>query len=267
MENHPCFNKDAVLNSVRIHLPVADECNIRCNYCYRFIGCNTLKCPGATQKILTPSEAENKLRKYSREYSEIAVVGIAGPGDPLASFSKTKKTFEMVRSLLPETILCLSTNGLLITNYIKDILELGIKYVTVTKNAFSPEVADSIYGYINFNNEKNSGIDICSEFLKLQIEGIKELIKNGITVKVNTVLLPGINEKEIRLIAKEVSELKVYTMNIIPWLKIEGSHYDKIGMAEPTHEMVCEARKRASEHMNLMKHCKRCRSDAAGYLD
>lgn len=38
LQNHPCYNKAASANWGRLHLPVAPNCNIQCNYCNRKYG-------------------------------------------------------------------------------------------------------------------------------------------------------------------------------------------------------------------------------------
>ncbi len=64
------------------------------------------------------------------------VVGIAGPGDPLAN-PKTFETFELVKKEFPEMHLCLSTNGLLLTEHLDRLVNLGVHSVTVTINALT----------------------------------------------------------------------------------------------------------------------------------
>ncbi len=39
INNHPCFNVHAKGSCGRVHLPVAPDCNIKCNYCNRKYDC------------------------------------------------------------------------------------------------------------------------------------------------------------------------------------------------------------------------------------
>ena len=43
---HPCFNKEAAHTFGRIHLAVAPECNIQCNFCLREFDCINESRPG-----------------------------------------------------------------------------------------------------------------------------------------------------------------------------------------------------------------------------
>ena len=59
LSKHPCFN-DAVRHQFgRIHLPVAPDCNIQCNFCDRRFNCVNESRPGVTTSVLTPPEVEN----------------------------------------------------------------------------------------------------------------------------------------------------------------------------------------------------------------
>ncbi len=49
LQNHPCYNKAASANWGRLHLPVAPNCNIQCNYCNRKYDCANENRPGVTQ--------------------------------------------------------------------------------------------------------------------------------------------------------------------------------------------------------------------------
>ena len=42
----------------------------------------------------------------------IAVMGIAGPGDPFANPEETMETLRLVRERFPKMMLCVATNGL-----------------------------------------------------------------------------------------------------------------------------------------------------------
>ena len=63
LQNHPCYNKAASANWGRLHLPVAPNCNIQCNYCNRKYDCANENRPGVTQHVYTPQEAAAFVRK------------------------------------------------------------------------------------------------------------------------------------------------------------------------------------------------------------
>ena len=92
LNNHPCFNKGASVNWGRVHLPVAPNCNIQCNFCNRMYDCANENRPGVTQKVYTPDEAVAYLEKLFKDRQDISVIGIAGPGDPMCDADKTLPT-------------------------------------------------------------------------------------------------------------------------------------------------------------------------------
>jgi nitrogen fixation protein NifB len=119
--DHPCFGGDHS-KAGRIHLPVAPGCNIKCGFCERKFDCANESRPGVTSRVLTPEQAVERVRlvKLHMERqggAQLKVVGIAGPGDPLAN-PRTFETFRLVREAFPEMTLCLSTNGLLLPDNI-----------------------------------------------------------------------------------------------------------------------------------------------------
>ena len=50
--------------------------------------------------------------KVLEKEPRISVAGIAGPGDPFANAEETLATMRLIRQKYPETLLCLSSNGL-----------------------------------------------------------------------------------------------------------------------------------------------------------
>ena len=113
---HPCFNGCGGKFS-RIHLPVAPGCNLQCNYCVRKFDCPNESRPGVTASVLTPREGLDRFRRVKQEVRHLTVVGIAGPGDTLANFERTRETFRLIRGEDPDITLCLSTNGLVLLKY------------------------------------------------------------------------------------------------------------------------------------------------------
>ena len=98
IQGHPCFGGNHHKNG-RMHLAVAPKCNITCGYCSRKHDCANESRPGVTSRLLTPAEAITKVREVMASPVVgpiIKVIGIAGPGDPLAN-EETFETFELVK--------------------------------------------------------------------------------------------------------------------------------------------------------------------------
>ena len=262
--NHPCFNDKAKHIFGRVHLPVAPDCNIQCNFCNRKYDCVNESRPGVTSALLSPYQALHYLEYVIEKNPAISVVGIAGPGDPFANAEETMKTLELIREKYPEIILCLSTNGLNINPYIERIAELNVSHVTITVNAVDFEVGVKIYSWIRYQKKiynPDKGFEI---LLDNQLKAISSLKERGVAVKVNSVIIPGINDHHLENVAKRVSKLGADIMNCIPYYTTKGTVFENI--KEPFPESVLEIREKASKYISQMRHCVRCRADAVGLL-
>lgn len=259
---HPCFTASGHGRFGRIHLPVAPNCNIQCNYCDRRFDCVNESRPGITSKILTPAEAVDRVRLLLEKNRNITVIGIAGPGDPLAN-EQTFVTLQMLNREFPDIILCLSTNGLVLTERLQDIIRCGVQTITVTINAIRIQTALKIYKWIYFRGKAYKNDDRASILLSQQWRGVNNAIDAGLTVKVNTVYCSGINDEDIPLIAQECSYLGVDVMNIIPLIP----QADFSNLTPVSQDMLHEMRLRCSQHINIMTHCRQCRADACGSLN
>ncbi len=93
-KEHPCFGP-CKQNKGRIHLPVAPGCNIECRFCDRKINEDEQR-PGVTSTVLEPEEAAHFIDLALEKCPEITVVGIAGPGDTLAT-DRALKTFRLIK--------------------------------------------------------------------------------------------------------------------------------------------------------------------------
>ncbi len=262
--NHPCFNAKARHKFGRVHLPVAPRCNIQCKYCDRKYDCVNESRPGVTSAVLTPKQAMVYLDYVFEKTENISVVGIAGPGDPFANPQETMETLNLVREKYPDIILCLATNGLGIGPYIDELSRINVGHVTITLNAVDPVVGTQIYSFIRYGKKVLSPQNGFGLLLEKQLEAIKKLKEKGIATKVNTVILPGINEDHIEAVAQKISELGVDIMNCIPFYPNAGSAFGHL--EEPSKESVKRIRKTAGQHILQMVHCARCRADAVGIL-
>lgn len=261
---HPCFDKVAKMKYARVHIPIAPKCNVQCTYCNRKYDCVNESRPGITSSVLNPYQSLNYIRAISAKIKNISTIGIAGPGDAFAEPEKTLESIRLIKNEFPEKIFCLSSNGLNILPYIDEIEELGVTHVTLTVNSFRVETLAKIYKWIRFNKKVYRGLEAAQIMLTQQTEALKALAKKNITVKVNAVIIPGVNDNEMEEVAKTISELGVATMNCIPLIPAEGS--DLENSPKPTRESVRNIIHTIRQYIKPMTHCARCRADAAGML-
>lgn len=264
LENHPCFNVKSHRTYGRVHLPVAPRCNIQCKFCNRKFDCVNESRPGVTSGILTPHQALAYLAEVFREKQNISVVGIAGPGDPFANPIETLETLELVRKKYPEVMLCIATNGLNLLPYLDDLARLRVSHVTVTVNAVDSKIASRIYSWVRHNRRILHAETGAKILLENQIAGIRGLKEKGIIVKINSIILPGINDDHMEEIAGKMSEMEIDILNCVPYYPNQGSAFED--MEEPSKAMVESIRTRAGKYVKQMRHCTRCRADAVGML-
>ena len=256
-ETHPCFGNHSATTG-RIHLPVCPGCNLSCRFCERSIN-TTENRPGVTSTVLKPAEAVPVLRKALEICPEITVAGIAGPGDTLAT-DYAIETLKLIREEFPRLTRCMSTNGLLLDERAEELIEAGIDSLTVTVNAVDPEIEAQLNDYIIYHGKKIEGVEGAKILIKNQLAGIRKIAAAGITVKVNTVLVPEINLKHIEQIAYAVAEAGAEKYNIIPLIPTAKLKDAKA----PDCMQIDEARRAAGKYIELFLHCNHCRADAAG---
>ncbi|MDR2184918.1 MAG: radical SAM protein [Treponema sp.] len=262
--SHPCFNGCGGKNT-RIHLPVAPSCNIQCNYCVRKYDCLNESRPGITSKILSPEEAVNRYLAAKKRLGNIDVAGIAGPGDALAEFEKTRETFLRLRETGDPVTFCLSTNGLALPLYAEELAGLGVSHVTVTVNAVDPAIGKRIYRYVEFQGKRLTGEAAAALLLANQMEGIPLLTELGIVCKVNIVMIKGINDAHIPAVVEKVRALGAGLTNIMQLIPVKGSLFEHIPLI--SHAEITEMREKCGGILPQMYHCRQCRADAVGTLD
>jgi nitrogen fixation protein NifB len=262
MANHPCFSEAAHKGAGRIHLPVAPECNIQCGYCVRKFDCVNESRPGVSSVVLTAQEAIERVEAVIERTGDIAAIGIAGPGDPLAN-EATFETLGLVRRYYPTRIGCISTNGLALPDRVTDLVAAGVRSITVTINAVMPETAAEVYLWVSGpDGEKLRGIEAGRYLLDRQWEGLRLACEAGLVVKVNSVLIPGINDIELPAVAHLAAEYGAHKHNILPLIPQNKFR----GFTPPTPAQIHEARAACGEYLSQMTHCKQCRADACGII-
>lgn len=165
-----------------MRISITDRCNLRCRYCMPD-GIKSIP----MEKILTLEE----IAEVCQIASELGITKfkVTG-GEPLVR----KGCIELIHMLkaLPNTEqVTLTTNGILLAVYAKELKEAGIDGVNVSLDTLCAEKFAEITGY---------------DRLKDVLEGIRTAHALGLKVKINTVLQKGVNEGEweaLLQIAKE----------------------------------------------------------------
>jgi nitrogen fixation protein NifB len=268
IKNHPCYSEEAHHHYARMHVAVAPACNIQCNYCNRKYDCSNESRPGVVSKRLTPEQAAKKVLAVASAIPQMTVLGIAGPGDPLANPDKTFRTFEMVAAEAPDIKLCLSTNGLMLPDQIDRIVALKIDHVTITINMIDPEIGARIYPWVYYKVRKYTGIEASQMLSERQLLGLEMLTARGILCKVNSVMIPGINDRHLVEVNRAVKQRGAFLHNIMPLISApeHGTVFGLSGQRGPTAQELKALQDDCQNEMQMMRHCRQCRADAVGML-
>ena len=197
-----------------------------------------------------------------RRDAHLSVVGIAGPGEPLCNV-ETLETLRLVRSSFPDLMLCLSTNGFLLPLYVQRLCDLGLGTITVTVNAVDAGVGEKIYAFLRHNGGQLSGRAAAEALLENQLTGIREAARGGLIVKINSVLIPGVNDHgHLEQVARAAKRLGAYMQNITPLIPLGRFRH----LRAPSCEELRQTRARCEQTILQFRLCEQCPADAVGPL-
>ena len=258
---HPCFSVTAEGHARhgRLHLPVSPGCNIACRFCKRDYRNRHDNRPGVSNRILTPEDALETVHRALELCPAINVVGIAGPGDTLVT-DYAIRTFKLVHEAYPHLINCVSTNGLLLAEKAEQLIAAGVRTITVTVNAVEPDILKQICSSISYEHHHLVGDAAAQRLIANQLLGIRTAIELGAVVKINTVLVPGVNEHHVGEVARVTAEVGASLINVIPLIP----QHELADVPVPTARQQERARDDASKYLTVFSHCQRCRADACG---
>lgn len=268
VHNHPCYSEEAHHYFARMHVAVAPACNIQCHYCNRKYDCANESRPGVVSELLTPDEAVMKTKAVAANIPQMTVLGIAGPGDPLANPERTFDTFRQLSEQAPDIKLCVSTNGLALPDSVEELAKHNIDHVTITINTVDPKIGAQIYPWIYWNNRRIHGEKGAKILIEQQQKGLEMLVAKGILVKVNSVMIPGVNDVHLKEVSRIVKEKGAFLHNVMPLIAEaeHGTFYGVMGQRGPSAEELQDLQDDCAGDMNMMRHCRQCRADAVGLL-
>lgn len=198
-----------------LRISITDRCNFRCTYCMPD------NRPGAypeTAGKMSPTEIEGIARVFcSLGITKIRITG----GEPFVR----KDVGEIISrlSVLPSK-LTLTTNGVYIDRFMKDIQKAGISSVNVSLDAMDKETFRIVAQRDMFDQVMTN---------------IRLLLEAGIHVKVNMVVLKGENEQQVPEFVAWTEKLPLHVRFIeyMPFTKNEWDHR-KVVSAEEIRSMI-----------------------------
>jgi cyclic pyranopterin phosphate synthase len=163
-----------------LRLSITDRCNLRCRYCMPEEGVPLID----HEQLLTYEEILEVVRVFVR--NGISKVRLTG-GEPLVR----KGIVDLIRGIKGiEGIkdLSLTTNGVLLGEYAKDLAKAGLCRINISLDTLQPER----FAYITRRDK-----------FKEVWAGIEAALRHGLSpVKINVVVIQGFNDDEIQAFAR-----------------------------------------------------------------
>ena len=183
-----------------IRISVTRECNLDCFYCHREGE------PSQTSTEMTPEEIQ-RIVNIAASFG-IRKVKLTG-GEPLLR-EDILEIVKRIEDTLGVEEVSMTTNGLLLAGYAERLKEAGLARVNVSLDTSKPEKFKQI-----------TGLDALEEVIR----GIEGASKAGLNpVKVNMVLLKGVNEDEVTSMIRLAREKNI----ILQIIELESPDEDEL---------------------------------------
>ena len=170
-----------------LRVSVTDRCNLRCIYCHCLDDCEYIN----RREILRFEEIQRIVRLFAE--CGISKVRLTG-GEPLIR----RNVIELVRELAVVSNiedLALTTNGVLLEQMAEQLKAAGLMRVNVSLDSVQRD-----------SYKRITGFDVLGNVMA----GIRKAIEVGLVpVRINTIILKGINESDIFALAKLSVEMPV----------------------------------------------------------
>jgi nitrogen fixation protein NifB len=194
--------------------------------------------------------------------TNLKIIGIAGPGDP---FSEPDKLFTFIRQCRESFgytyEFCISTNGLVLYKYLDLLRRFNVNFITLTINSLNPDTIVELVEFVKLGRTVYRGKEAAKRLLAGQLKSLQGLVKAGIRCKVNTVIVPDVNQYEISDLTNKIKEIGVEKGNLIPLLPVKGTKYEHTqSISIQEYEYIFNT---ANSILNQVTGCKKCRADAA----
>lgn len=183
-----------------LRISITERCNLRCQYCMPEEGV-----------LLSPKEHlmnSHEIIEMAKIFVNLGVTKIrVTGGEPLVR--KDAKEILLGLNKLPVE-LTLTTNALLVNNFIETFHNAGIKSLNVSLDTLRKDRFHAI-------TKRN--------FFTQTLENIQLLIREGFHVKINSVLMKGINDDEICDFINWIKDKPLH-VRFIEFMPFDGNNWD-----------------------------------------
>lgn len=206
-------NFGRIINNLRIS--VTDRCNFRCRYCMPEEGLSWLN----RDELLTFEE-------ITRLVNILAGLGVSKlrltGGEPL--LRKELPVLVAMLSRIPGIHdIALTTNGFFLAEQADDLVRAGLTRINVSMDSMDPQIFSTM---------------VRRDYLHHVLEGLEIVERLSLRpIKVNVVLIRGINDHEIESFAR-LARTKPFVIRFIEFMPIGADDGWSIDKVIPSHEII-----------------------------
>ena len=202
-----------IINNLRIS--VTDRCNFRCRYCMPEEGLSWLK----RDELLTFEEITRLVKILANlGVSKLRLTG----GEPL--LRKELSVLVAMLSRIPGIHdIALTTNGFFLAEQANDLVSAGLTRINVSMDSMDPQIFSMM---------------VRRDYLHNVLEGLEIVERLSLRpIKVNVVLIRGINDHEIESFAR-LARTKPFVIRFIEFMPIGADDGWSIDKVIPSHEII-----------------------------
>jgi nitrogen fixation protein NifB len=131
-----------------------------------------------------------------------------------------------------------------------------------------PQIGQHIYPWIYYKNRRYTGIEAARILTERQMQGLEMLTERKILCKINSVMIPGVNDQHLVEVNRAVKSRGAFLHNIMPLISApeHGTVFGLTGQRGPSAQELKALQDSCEGEMNMMRHCRQCRADAVGLL-
>ncbi len=131
-----------------------------------------------------------------------------------------------------------------------------------------PEIGAKIYPWVFYRHKRYTGLEAARILHERQMLGLEMLTARGVLVKVNSVMIPGVNDRHLIEVNRAVKARGAFLHNIMPLISdaAHGTYYGLNRQRGPTAQELKTVQDACEGGAKMMRHCRQCRADAVGLL-
>jgi nitrogen fixation protein NifB len=143
-----------------------------------------------------------------------------------------------------------------------DVLKaLKVNYITLTMNSYNVDTISKLVEWIKYKGVIYTGKEAAEILIENQFKSLKAILDNGINCKVNTVIVPDVNQYEVLELLEGIGSYGNVVGNLIPLIPVEGTIYENTStLSIMEYEEIFN---RSRNILKQVKGCKKCRADSA----